>query len=188
MSTVKRPLKIPPSSPINLEKYDITAGDRDAEGAEYRIEVNTDFTEPGFNVGVVRKNAAIDLTCKVYNIATGEEVAVIKIKKSSANDFLGTDFDTGYRIQECYAKAGRELAKFFIKKAKLKYVFEILLAVFAGFPVEHLKVVLPEYLLYVLSIINHRINFYSPYRLKSSYIAPKDMCNVTLSPKKINYI
>jgi hypothetical protein len=33
---------------------------------------------------------------------------------------MGTDFDTGYRIQECYAKAGRELAQFFIKKAKLK--------------------------------------------------------------------
>lgn len=103
-----------------MEKYGIVAGDSNAEEAEYRIEVNTDFTEPGFNVGVVRRNAAIDLTCKVYNIATGEEVAVIKVQKSSANDFLGTDFDTGYRIQECYAKAGRELAKFLIKKAKLK--------------------------------------------------------------------
>jgi hypothetical protein len=103
-----------------LEKYGIVAGGNAAEGAEYRIEVNTDFTEPGFNVGVVRRNAEIDLTCKVYNIATGEEVAVIKVIKSSANSFIGADFDTGYRIQECYAKAGRELAQFFIKKAKLK--------------------------------------------------------------------
>ncbi|MDR2359105.1 MAG: hypothetical protein LBD87_04815 [Prevotellaceae bacterium] len=103
-----------------MEKYGIIAGDSNAEGAEYRIEINTDFTEPGFNVGVVRKNASINLTCKVSNIATGEAVAVITVQKSSANDFFGTDFDTGYRIQECYAKAGRELALFLIKKAKLK--------------------------------------------------------------------
>ncbi|MDR1121928.1 MAG: hypothetical protein LBM08_13550 [Dysgonamonadaceae bacterium] len=103
-----------------LEKYGIESGYSDSQGAEYRIEINTDFTEPGFNVGVVRKNAAIDLTCKVYKIATGEEVATIRVRNASANNFLGTDFDAGFRIQECYAKAGRELAQFFIKKAKLK--------------------------------------------------------------------
>jgi hypothetical protein len=104
----------------HMEKFGIVAGDSNSEGAEYRIEVNTDFTEPGFNVGVVRRNAAISLTCKAYDIATGKEVATIKVLNSSANSFWGADFDTGYRIQECYAKAGRELAKFFIKKAKLK--------------------------------------------------------------------
>jgi hypothetical protein len=101
-----------------MAKYGIVAGDIGSEGAEYRIEINTDFTEPGFNVGVARKNAEIDLTCKAYNIATGEEVAVIKVYNASANNFWGADFDTGFRIQECYAKAGRELAKFLIKKAK----------------------------------------------------------------------
>lgn len=103
-----------------LEKFGIVAGDENSEGAEYRIVINTDFTEPGFNVGVMRKNASISLTCKVYNIATDAEVATIKVLNASANNFWGTDFDTGYRIQECYAKAGRELARFFIKKAKLK--------------------------------------------------------------------
>jgi hypothetical protein len=104
----------------NMEKFGIVVGDENSEGAEYKVVVNTDFTEPGFNVGVMRKNASISLTCKVYNIATGAEVATIKVLNSSANNFWGTDFDSGYRIQECYAKAGRELAKFLIKKAKLK--------------------------------------------------------------------
>jgi hypothetical protein len=104
----------------HFEKYGIVAGDTNSEGAEYTIIINTDFTEPGFNVGIVRKNAEIDLTCTVYKIATNEEVAVIKVFNASANNFWGTDFDSGYRIQECYGKAGRELAKFFIKKAKLK--------------------------------------------------------------------
>jgi len=97
---------------------DITIGDSD-DGAKYRIEINTDFTEPGFNVGVVRRSATIDLTCTVFNIATGEHVATIEIPRSSAKNFLGLDFDTGFRIQECYAKAGREFAKFLIKEAKL---------------------------------------------------------------------
>ncbi|MDR3245589.1 MAG: hypothetical protein LBT50_04080 [Prevotellaceae bacterium] len=86
-----------------------------SESAEYRIVVNTDFTEPGFDVGAEKKISAINLTCKAFNIATGEQVATIVVRNSSANNFVGG----GFRIEECYAKAGRELAKFFIKKAKL---------------------------------------------------------------------
>lgn len=100
-----------------MEEKGIKSG---TEGANYVIEINTDFTEPGWNVGVMRQNASIDLSCKVKNIATGEQVASIKIRNASANNFWGTDFTSGYRVQETYAKAGRELAKFFIKKAKLK--------------------------------------------------------------------
>ena len=90
------------------------------EGANYVIEINTDFTEPGWNVGVMRQNASVDLSCKVKKIDTGEQVASIKIRNASANNFWGTDFTAGYRVQETYAKAGKELAKFFIKKGKLK--------------------------------------------------------------------
>ncbi len=90
------------------------------EGANYVIEINTDFTEPGWNVGIMRQNASVDLSCKVKKIDTNEQVASIRIRNASANNFWGTDFTSGYRVQETYAKAGRELAKFFIKKAKLK--------------------------------------------------------------------
>lgn len=90
------------------------------EGANYQIEINTDFSEPGWNVGVMRQNASVDLSCKVIKVATGEKVATIKIRNASANNFWGTDFDSGYRLQESYSKAGREFAKFIIKKAKLK--------------------------------------------------------------------
>ena len=99
-----------------MSEVGITAG---TEGAQYRIEINTDFTEPGWNVGVMRQNASVDLSCKVKKIETGEQVASIRIRNASANNFWGTDFTSGYRVQETYAKAGRELAKFFIKKAKL---------------------------------------------------------------------
>lgn len=99
-----------------MEKVNITAGN---EGSKYVIVLNTDFTEPGFNVGVVRRNASIDMSGKIIKKETGEQVATFKIKNASANNFWGTDFDTGYRIQETYGKAGREFAKFLVKKGKL---------------------------------------------------------------------
>lgn len=102
---------------VMVEKeINLSSGDKDAK---YVFEINTDFTEPGFNVGVMRQNASVDLSCRVIEIATGKQVAFIKIRNSSANNFWGTDFDSGYRIQESYAKAGRELAKFIIKRNKL---------------------------------------------------------------------
>lgn len=99
-----------------MEEKNIASG---TEGANYIITINTDFTEPGFNVGVVRRNASVDLSCKIINIATGEQIASVKIRNASANNFWGTDFDSGYRLQESYAKAGREFAKFLVKKGKL---------------------------------------------------------------------
>lgn len=106
--------------PKFLELFDKYMGEKGitsgTEGAIYVIEINTDFTEPGWNVGVMRQNASVDLSCKVKRIDTGEQVASIKIRNASANNFWGTDFTAGYRVQETYAKAGRELAKFFIKK------------------------------------------------------------------------
>jgi hypothetical protein len=81
--------------------------------------VNTHFIEPGFNVGVARKNASVSMTAKFFDSGTGQQLAVITVTNASANSFSGLDFDVAYRIQESYEKAGRELAKFLIKKLKL---------------------------------------------------------------------
>jgi hypothetical protein len=97
-----------------LEKKNITIVESDAD---YRLEINTNMTEPGWNVGVMRQNAEVSLTCNVYEVATNKQVARMSIY-ASANDFFGTDFDVAYRVQECYAKAGREFAKFLLKKSK----------------------------------------------------------------------
>lgn len=90
------------------------------EDSKYLFELNTNFTEPGFNVGVMRRNASIDLVCKIIEVSSGKQVAMINIRDAYANNFWGADFDSGYRLQESYAKAGRELAKFLIKKAKIE--------------------------------------------------------------------
>ena len=85
---------------------------------KYLLHIQTSFIEPGFNIGITRKNASVDFTATFIDKATGNEVAKITVLKSSANDFLGTDFDAAYRIGECYAKGGRELGAFIVKKLK----------------------------------------------------------------------
>jgi hypothetical protein len=96
-----------------------------SEDSKYVFSVNTNFTEPGFNVGVMRRNASISLDITVTERATGAEIARITVANSSANSFFGDDFESGYRIQECYAKAGRELALYRIKSLKLSTSVDI---------------------------------------------------------------
>src|SRR4030042_5309904 len=48
-----------------------------ATSAEYEMVVHTFFTEPGFNIGVMRQNAYIDVDVSFRKIADGEEVAVM---------------------------------------------------------------------------------------------------------------
>ena len=111
--------------PKFIELFNLYMGEKNGmqiseDEGSYVMLVNTHFSEPGFNVGVARKNASVSMTCTFINRETNGEVASISITNSSANNFLGTDFDTGFRLQESYAKAGREFAKFIIKKLKLK--------------------------------------------------------------------
>ncbi len=86
---------------------------------EIVMKVNVDFIEPGFNIGITRKNAAIDFTCVFIDKTEGKEIATIVVKDASANSFSGNDYDVGFRVQESFAKGGRELAKFLIKESKL---------------------------------------------------------------------
>jgi hypothetical protein len=88
--------------------------------AKYTLEVKTTFTEPGYNIGISRMNAYIDL--EVFLLETGNPgtvLAKMMVKNSPGRDAMGYDFDTGYRIQEAYAKGGKEIA-YYIWKNYLK--------------------------------------------------------------------
>lgn len=80
------------------------------------IDVQTIYTEPGFNVGVARASAIINADVTVYS--GDAEIAKLTIVKAPGATFGGYDFDTGVRIAESYAAAGKGLGKFFAKKAK----------------------------------------------------------------------
>jgi len=84
--------------------------------ATYTVIFKTSFIEPGFNVGVARKNAYINAEAIFVESANHENVlATVSIENSPGRDAMGYDFDTGYRIQEAYAKAGKELVYFIWK-------------------------------------------------------------------------
>lgn len=84
--------------------------------AKYTLILKTTFTEPGFNVYVTRKNAMIDADVLIVETTNpGNVIAKMTISKSPGRTFGGYDFDTGVRIQEAYAAAGKALGKFMKK-------------------------------------------------------------------------
>jgi hypothetical protein len=89
-----------------------------AENAQYEMLVHTYFTEPGFNVGVMRQNAYIDVDVTFRKISDGEEVCVIGFDNVPGMTAMGYDFDTGGRISESYAKLGKSLAGLVLKALK----------------------------------------------------------------------
>lgn len=99
----------------NLEKSNVKVGE--FPDAAYTMLVKTTYTEPGFNVGVVRKNAYTDYEVVFIENETQEELATLTIVKSPGLGAMGYDFDSGLRIQESYAKAGKELGQYLAKSA-----------------------------------------------------------------------
>ena len=95
------------------------AGMTEKQGAAYTLIFNTTFIEPGFNIGISRRNAYIDGV--VVLVATNNKskvLAKITIDNAPGRIFGGYDFDTGLRIQESYATAGKDLGRFIAKSVK----------------------------------------------------------------------
>ena len=104
-----RPLRYEPKFEELLGDYApfINSG-KDVE-AEITLLVHTTFIEPGYNVGVSRRPAMINL--ELIFLKGDEELLVMTMMKSPGNAPMGHDYDTGYRISEAYAKAAKTLGK-----------------------------------------------------------------------------
>ena len=86
---------------------------RSQKDAKYTLIVHTLSTEPGFNVGVVRKNSEIDVEVLLVETADKSKVlAKMSISNIPGRDAFGYDFDTGERISEAYEKCGKAVGKF----------------------------------------------------------------------------
>lgn len=80
--------------------------------AKYTMKIHTTKLYPGYNVGVWRHNAEIDATITVYETANPSNIVFSgSYKDVQGNGAMGYDFDSGYRISECYAKLAKEFAK-----------------------------------------------------------------------------
>lgn len=87
-----------------------------AESALFEVVVHTTFIEPGFNVGIARKNASINVEMIFRDISSGNEMAVLTITNCPGRGAMGFDFDTGYRIEEAYAMLGKSVARYLLKR------------------------------------------------------------------------
>jgi len=86
--------------------------------AKYTFIVHTRFVEPGFNVGVMRKNASVDFDIELVETAGKSKVAEMTLNRVPGALAMGMDFDTGARLAESYAKAGKVLAAYIDKNLK----------------------------------------------------------------------
>lgn len=111
-----RPKRYEPRFILLFGKYaEMKIGDEDVKG-KYTMVVDTKFIEPGYNVGISSGAAVIDLDISIFD-ASDMTKPLCKIRMDDVKGGKG-QFDTGMRIGEAYAKAGKELGKLVAKKAK----------------------------------------------------------------------
>jgi len=89
------------------------------DNATYTLIFKTIKTEPGFNVGVASRPAFIDAEAWIVETSDPTKIiAKISVTKAPGRDVMGFDYETGARLQEAYAKAGKELGGFLKKNVK----------------------------------------------------------------------
>ena len=95
------------------------AGLETAEDSKYTLIFHTSRTEPGWNVGVMRAPARIDGEVLIVESANPDNIiAKLTVVNAPGRDVFGYDFDTGLRLQEAYAKSGKEVGKILAKDIK----------------------------------------------------------------------
>ncbi|MBF4471251.1 hypothetical protein [Flavobacterium sp. HJJ] len=100
-----------------FDKGEVKVG-KDLTTAKYTMNVKTSWIYPGYNVGVMRQNAKIDVIITIFETANPSNVlASIQYEKVPGNGAMGYDYNSGYRISESYAKLAKEIATHIKKKA-----------------------------------------------------------------------
>lgn len=89
------------------------------EEQEYTLIVHTFFTDPGFNVGVMKRPSMVSFEYIFVETANPDNVvAVLKQERVPGSQAAGFDYDVGSRIAESYAKGGKSLSKMLAKVMK----------------------------------------------------------------------
>lgn len=81
--------------------------------SKYTLVFKTTSTEPGYNIVISRKNAEIDAEATIVETANpSKKIATITVTNAPGRIYGGYDYDTGTRIAEAYAVAGKRLGKY----------------------------------------------------------------------------
>lgn len=86
------------------------------KAGKYTAIVKTTFIEPGFNVYVTKKPASVDLEITIVETDNKDKVICKIVSKGNPGRTMGlNDMDTGIRISESYALAGKKLGAYIAK-------------------------------------------------------------------------
>ena len=94
-----------------FDNGEVSVGENDSE---YTMKIHSTWVYPGYNVGVMRHDAELTATVSFYKTSDPNNVILaLTYKKVRGRGAMGNDYNSGYRISECYAKLAKEVAKFF---------------------------------------------------------------------------
>ena len=94
----------------NLSKMTVS------KDAKYTLIFNTKALEPGYSVGVSKRNAGIDGTVTIVETANpSKKLIVLSVERPGENKWRGAAFDAGSRIADAYYLSGQKVGKFIIK-------------------------------------------------------------------------
>jgi len=87
--------------------------------AKYTLIFNTKAMEPGYSIGISKRNAGIDGTVTIVETANRKKIiAVLYIERPPENKWRGAAFDAGSRIADAYYLSGQKIGKFILKNIK----------------------------------------------------------------------
>ncbi|MEO6491031.1 MAG: hypothetical protein ABIO04_13900 [Ferruginibacter sp.] len=87
-----------------------------AKDAKYTLIFNTKALEPGYSIGVSKRNAGIDGVATIVETADRtKKLVVLSVERPEENKWRGAAFDAGSRIADAYFLSGQKIGKF-IKK------------------------------------------------------------------------
>ena len=99
-----------------LKGTKVVAGENNQE-AKYTLIIHTTSTEPGWNVGLARDYAHIDVEVLLVETAAKDKPLAVITMDNLKDVGGGFVFDTGSRLKSCYDRAGTNLGKFLVKNA-----------------------------------------------------------------------
>lgn len=90
-----------------------------SKDAKYTLIFNTKAIEPGYQVGVTKRNAGIDGTVTIVETANpAKKLIVLSVERPGENKWRGAAFDAGSRIADAYYLSGQKVGKFIAKEGE----------------------------------------------------------------------
>lgn len=89
-----------------------------SKDAKYTLIVSTKAIEPGYSIGISKKNAGVDGVIWIVETADKtKKLAILTVERPAENKWRGAAFDAGSRIADAYYLSGLKVGKFIKKNA-----------------------------------------------------------------------